>query len=187
MANIYIKLLEEFEPTGLSSRKSISPFMERHFKKPTATENDEWYRQNEGAHMFLQDIKHTGHFDFDEHDQFHVRFDFLTKEGRWYDIVNINARLTIAGMEFLEAHNVNKRVTENATKQTNILYLTALFTVCNLIFAIITLNFSDAKSTLQTQLQEQSKQIHKLQIELSESANLHFQELKAMKTLPKKK
>jgi hypothetical protein len=66
MENIHIKLLKEFEKTGLSSKKSISKFIAEHFDKPTSLDRDEWYRQNSTTHLFLNDIRTIGHLDISD-------------------------------------------------------------------------------------------------------------------------
>lgn len=207
MANIYLELLEEFEPTGLSSRKSLSPFMESHFKKPPLSDVDTWYRNNADAQLFLSNVSHTGHFSFDDSETYHIGYNHTTGEYRWYDIVNIHARITIEGLEYLEKHKTNQIITDNSThqiktldKQTAILreqttilgnqrkylYLTAFLTACTLGIAFFNFISDNSKTQLKQQLQEQTKQIHTLQIELSQAMNLHFEELKAKKTSPKK-
>jgi hypothetical protein len=185
MANIYLKLLKEFEATGLSSKKSLSPFMERHFKKPTSVDFDEWNKQNEPSSMFLQDVRHTGHFDFDNSEELHIGFNYILKKGRWYDNVNINARINILGLEYLEKQKSNDIVKRNSNLQTIAIYLTVLFTLITLIVSINAANSSDLKDKQQILLQEQSKQIHTLQIALSEAKNLQVHPIVAKKTSPK--
>ncbi|MDB5032462.1 hypothetical protein [Mucilaginibacter sp.] len=66
MENLYLKLLQEFEKTGLSSKKSISKFMEQNFKKPKSNKKNEWQSENADADSFLFECKNTGHLKFDE-------------------------------------------------------------------------------------------------------------------------
>lgn len=182
--NLYFKLLKNFEDTGLSARKSISPFIEKNFKKPTADgikENLKWWEQNADVDLFLSDVKNTGHFDFEQYESSHIR------PGHWYDIVNINARITIAGLAYLENYKAGKRIEINSNAQTLAIFLTVFLTAVTLIVTLTNSN-SDAKvDKLQIRIQEQNTQIHTLQIELSKATNELFQAKEATKTLPKKK
>jgi hypothetical protein len=200
MANIYLQLLEEFEPTGLASRKSISSFMESHFTKPTTTDYDTFYRQDADSQMFLQNVKQTGHFSFDESEVFNIGYNHTTHEYRWYDVVNIHARITIEGLEYLEKHKTNKTIVANSThqnttldRQTAILrsqrkylYMTVAFAGISALTAILSYVSSMSTTQLSKQLQSKTQQIHTLQIELSQATNRHFQELEAKKISPKK-
>ena len=186
MENLYLKFLEEFEKTGLSSKHSISKFMERNFKKPVSAAKDEWNEENADASAFLADVKQTGHFTFDKRQIFDVCYSDIDIERRWYDVVDIDARLTIRGLDFWEANKANKRAEENTKKQTKLLFLTMLITVCNVLITIFGLTSTNEINKQKIQLQEQSKLIHSLQIKLSQAAFPHFQELKANKASPKK-
>jgi len=185
MENIYFKLLEQFEKTGLSSKKSISPFMEKYFDKPTATDLNEWNIQNESARLFIRDVKNTGHFDFDPFEDYDIGYNHEKSVYRWYDVVNINARITIAGLAYLEAHKTNIRTTKNSDLQTFAIALTVILTGVTLIVTLQNSN-SDAKvDSLQRHIREQTQQLHTLQIELSQATNELYLEKEAKKTSPK--
>lgn len=186
MNNIYIKLLQEFETTGLSSKRSISKFMERNFDIPTATTIDEWQKQNENAYEFLENVKSTPHLKFDETQKYHIGYSDQSKTFRWYNLVDIDARLTIEGLEFLERRKTNEKLKRNSINQTRILLLTALIAVCGTCITIYNINSDDLKDKQRLQLQEQSKQIHTLQIELSKSMNQKIPDLKATTGVKKK-
>jgi hypothetical protein len=187
MENLYIKLLREFESTGLSSKKSISKFMAENFKKPTALTFIEWEKKSEDSLSFLNDVERTGHFEIKEYQIAKTRWNSNTASFKWYDEIEIDARLTIEGLAYLENHIVNNRVTNSTVTQTKILYLTALFALGNIIIAIMSINASDLKDRQQIFIQEQSKQIHTLQIELSQLTSLKFQVAKENNTSMQKK
>jgi hypothetical protein len=186
MKNLYIKFLEEFEATGLSSKRSISKFMEKNFKKPTATEKYKWAEQNSDAFSFLHDVKHTGHFTFEEAQQFHVYYDEVNSVHRWYDVVDIDARLTISGLEFLETHKSNKRIITNSNAQTLAILLTVLLTAVTLIVTLDNSVSNRQIDTLQTRIQGQTQQLHTLQIQLSQATTELYFEREAKKSLKKK-
>ena len=186
MENLYLKLLQEFENTGLSSKKSISKFIERNFKKPKSHDIETWNKQNEHAIAFLKDAMSTGHLQFEDYDLFYIGYNHTTKQFRWFDLVDIYARLTISGLEFLENHKSNKRIITNSNAQTLAILLTVLLTTITLIVTLNNSN-SDAKlDRLQTRIQEQNKQIHTLQIELSQATNELLLEKEAKKVAKKK-
>ena len=142
MNNIYLKLLEEFEQTGLSYKKSISPFMIRNFRKPTANTQDEWYIENEGARLFIRDVHFTEHFDFNQEEDADIGWNSIENCGKWYDKVNVSARITIKGLRYLETHQVNKSTsTTNVATIVNFIITIALagtavyFTRANLILS----------------------------------------------------
>ncbi|WP_179413387.1 hypothetical protein HDF19_15110 [Mucilaginibacter sp. E4BP6] len=186
MDNLYLKLLQEFEATGLSSTKSISKFIERNFKKPKSILPSIWDKENEDAMAFLNDAMNTGHLDIKEYEIGNIGFNFNTKEFRWFDIVDIYARLTISGLEFLEKNKSNRRVITNSNAQTLAILLTVLLTGVTLIVTLNNSN-SDAKvDKLQIHIREQTQQLHTLQIQLSEVTNELYLEKEAKKNPPKK-
>ena len=181
MKNLYFEFLHEFGKAGLSSKKSISPFMEKNFKKPTATasEINKFVKENSEADMFIEDIRNTGHFDFERGEAGDIR------PGRWYDVVNINARMTIAGMAYFDDYMANRQIKKNSNIQTMAICLTVLFTLGSLLFSGINYFTDNSKKSLNTQLIEQSQQIHMLQIELSKATNLLLLKKGAKNTLSK--
>lgn len=182
MENIYMKLLQEFEITGMSSKKSISPFMERHFSKPTASSEEHfaWHKQNRDAELFLIDVRSTGHFDFEQYESSHIR------PGRWFDEVNVNARLTIAGLAYLEDYKANQRITKNSNLQTIAISLTVMLTAITLIVTLRNSTSTSQVSTLEIHIRQQTQQLHTLQIQLSQATNMLLLQKEATKTLPKK-
>jgi hypothetical protein len=185
MENLYLKLMQEFEKTGLSSKKSISKFMERNFKKPTSDDGAKWHKENEDADSFLNDVKHTGHFIFDRDQQYDIGYNHITKEYRWYDVVDIDARLTISGLAYLSEYQTNNRLTMNSNAQTFAIMLTVLLTSITLIITLQASSSNEKVEKLQIHIQEQTKQIHTLQIELSKATNELLREKDVKKTLPK--
>jgi hypothetical protein len=186
MENIYLKLMQEFDKTGLSSKKSISKFMERNFKKPTSNDGTEWHIQNEDAYAFLMDVKHTGHFEFDRDQEYDIGYNHISDEWRWYDYVDIDARLTISGLEYLERQKTNDIVKRNSNLQTLAIMLTVLLTAITLIVSLRNSTSGKQVDTLQARIQGQEEHIHTLQIQLSQATNELFLEKRANKTSTKK-
>lgn len=186
MENLYIKFLQEFEQTGLSSKRSISRFIEKNFIKPLSDKKDQWNDENANAAAFLDDVKMTGHFTFDKRQDFDVYYSDIQSERRWYDVVDIDARLTIKGLDFWETHKASKRLERNSIRQTFLLLLTAIIAICGTIITIVNIKSDDVKNKQKLQLQDQSKQIHTLQIELSKITTLYSHELGVKKTSVKK-
>jgi len=180
MENLYYKFLSEFEKTGLSSKKSISPFMEKNFDKPKSEDPEAWRLENENARAFLWDVRCTSHFDFNENEDYDIQ------PGRWYDIVDINARITIAGLAYLDAHKTNTRITQNSSLQTFAIALTVILTAITLIITLRNSTSDKQVDNLKTHIQKQTQQLHTLQIELSQTTNELFLSKETKKNLQKK-
>lgn len=159
--------------------------MEKNFTRPTSIEPIEWSAQNNLAELFIADVKKTGHFDFDSKEEEHVKFDYLKKTGRWYDVVNIYARITIEGLAYLENQKTNETIKRNSVYQTIAIGLTVFFTLITVIYTILSYTSGMSKEQLLKQLQMQTQQIHTLQIQLSQSIS-NSQKDHDMKVVSKK-
>jgi hypothetical protein len=186
MDNIYIKLLQEFEKTGLSTTKSISKFMAQHFKKPTAIIFTEWEKQSEDARLFIDDVCNTGHFDIKEYQKNRLLWNSVENSFKWFDEVEFNAKLTIEGLAYLENYKTNLRVTANSNTQTLAILLTVLLTGITLVVTLNNATYDRQIDTLQTHLREQTLQIHTLQMHLSQATNELLLERERQRNIRKK-
>jgi hypothetical protein len=198
MNDTYLQLLAFLEPWGIDREVQIEAQLYDWFTHQISVDPLEPFDSiNARIERFLDVISENKHIFFAKQK---IRVE--GKEDRW----QVQVRLTFLGLQYLNQHRLtlsnielnnstiasNGIISANSTTQTTILqgqriylYITALLTLANVLITVINLSSNDLKDKLQTQLQEQTKQIHKLQIELSEATNLHFQELKATKTSPK--
>jgi hypothetical protein len=192
--DLFIKTLERGRDTGFGRKFNIADILKNEFAKPLLKDRKSWRSEINIQVDVLRDMRDKLNLiKYDDEETNKIYWFDHQESPTWFDNTTFEVWVTVVGLDYLNQYylrgsyfEVNDTLKTHTKKQTNILYLTALFSIANLIFAIITLTLSDSKDTLQTQLQEQTKQIHTLQIELSEATNLHFQELKAKKTLTKK-
>jgi hypothetical protein len=88
-------------------------------------------------------------------------------------------------LAYLEKQRTNDIIKRNSNLQTFAIYLTVLLTTVTLIITLSNVTSNDQTDKLQTHIREQTRQIHKLQIELSEATNLHFHQSEGKKNPPK--
>ncbi|MDB5032463.1 hypothetical protein [Mucilaginibacter sp.] len=101
--------------------------------------------------------------------KYDIEYSDIDAERRWYDVVDIDARLTVKGMNFLENQKTNNRLKDNAIRQTFILALTAFITSGALIVGILTFTSDRSSVELQSKLKHQTQQLDSLKKEIVKS------------------
>jgi len=191
-----LELLEFLHEVGISGERNISEYITSHFQKPTAKRSN----SDDSGVRFLQDLGKRELIRYSLGSLEHINTWYKSSQPLeqelplWFDSLEVFGSITFNGIEYLNQQRLNNSIIDsnriisrNSSKQTWLLVITALITVCNVIVSIVNINSSDAKDKLTQQVLEQSKQIHALQILLSQKGTQSYPGAIAKKTLNPKK
>lgn len=184
----FLKFLQE---VGITKERNVSEFIAKRFE-PSQNIQERVLTEYDKGVKFLRSLKNKQYVDFDEGALSNIGTTYRSASPvpvgelpLWFDSIPINGSITFNGLDYLNQHelnenikNANNTIATNSGKQTEILegqkkylYITALLTLANVLITVINLNSGDLKDKQQILIQEQSKQIHTLQIELSQALN----------------